>query len=56
VYKEGLILLLKPKNIKQISPNGLICDRCKRKNLYHRVDGTYFCRSCGFESSKGENK
>ena len=34
------------------------CPRCKRKyNLYFRVDGSLFCRSCGYNSKKDkENK
>jgi len=30
------------------------CDRCKRKNIVFRLDKTYFCRSCGYDSR--ENK
>lgn len=28
------------------------CPKCSRKNVVFRVDGSLFCRSCGYDSKK----
>jgi uncharacterized Zn finger protein (UPF0148 family) len=40
--------------VEKEEPNIPTCPKCGRKNLIFRIDGSVFCRACGYDSKKKE--
>lgn len=41
-----------PQNVR-VKHDRPVCDRCQDPNIVKKPDGSYRCKRCGFDSSKG---